>query len=128
MSSRDSLLPSAQGCSLRESLRKQKGVKISSLGFSLVLWQPLLVGRVTRSAKEGKKRRGKTWQVTLQGPLEPPLMSSCHNGFSKEVTSQSYRAGHSAPRSDSMGVGNQIQPLQLHNLFPPFPPPTETEK
>lgn len=56
MSSRDSLLPSAQGCSLRESLRKQKGVKISLLGFSLVLWQPSLAGRVTRSAKGGEKK------------------------------------------------------------------------
>lgn len=57
-SSRDSLLPSAQGCSLRESLgKREKRVKTrSSPGFSLVLWQPSLVGRVTCSAKGGEKR------------------------------------------------------------------------
>lgn len=56
-SSRDSLLPSAQGCSLRDSLRKWKGVKTrSSLSFSLALLHHRLWVESHVQQSGGKKR------------------------------------------------------------------------
>lgn len=56
-SSRDSLLPSAQGCSLRDSLRKWKGVKTrSSLSFSLALLHHRLWVESHVQQSERKKR------------------------------------------------------------------------
>lgn len=50
----------------------------------------------------------------------PPLTSSCGDGCCEEVMSHSCRAGHSAALGDSMRARDQVQPLQVHDLFPHF--------